>query len=69
MKEKELEVLTIKELRAMTGVSQSKFAKMFHVPVGTLSHWEQGVRTPPEYVVFMMRTILIQNRKISVEEE
>ena len=50
--------MLIKELRKITGLSQVEFAKKFHIPVGTLSHWEQGIRTPPEYVVYMMTRIV-----------
>lgn len=46
--------MTIKELRESTGLSQSKFAEKYHIPVGTLQHWEQGVRKPPDYVVYML---------------
>lgn len=46
--------MTIKELRESTGLSQSQFAEKFHIPVGTLQHWEQGVRKPPEYVLYML---------------
>lgn len=52
--------ITIKELRESTGLSQSKFAKKFHIPIGTLQHWEQGVRKPPEYVIYMIE-VLINN--------
>jgi putative transcriptional regulator len=55
--------MTIKELRKSTNLSQSKFAKKFGVSVGTLAHWEQGVRTPPSYVVSMMETILEYEKK------
>ena len=55
--------MTIKELRKKTNMSQSKFAKKFNIPVGTLAHWEQGVRTPPSYVIFMIETILDYERK------
>lgn len=50
--------ITIKELRESTGLSQSKFAEKFHIPIGTLQHWEQGVRKPPEYVEYMLNIIL-----------
>ena len=50
--------LDIKELRFQTGLSQSKFAAMFDIPTSTLRDWEQGRRTPPVYVVNMIKTIL-----------
>ena len=43
--------MNIKELRFQTGLSQSKFAAMFDIPVSTLRNWEQERRTPPTYVV------------------
>ena len=43
--------MNIKELRAKTGLSQSKFAALIPLPVRTLQDWEQGNRKPPEYVI------------------
>ena len=48
----------IKQLRKNTGLSQSKFAARFGVPVRTLQQWEQGQSAPPEYFVRMMAYIL-----------
>ena len=48
----------IKQLRKNTGLSQSKFAARFGVPVRTLQQWEQGQSAPPEYVVRMIAYIL-----------
>lgn len=53
-------MLSIKELRTKTGLSQSEFAKRFHLNKGTLANWEQDLRTPPEHVVYMIETILKQ---------
>ena len=53
----------IKELRKITGLSQSEFAKKFHIPVGTLAHWEQEIRTPPDYVIYMMTRIIYFERE------
>ena len=50
--------MEIKALRVCTGLSQNKFANMFEIPVATLKDWEQGRRTPPGYVVNMIKTIL-----------
>ena len=50
--------MSIKELRLQTGLSQSKFAGMFDIPIATLKDWEQERRNPPGYVVGMMKTIL-----------
>jgi DNA-binding transcriptional regulator YiaG len=32
----------VKQIRAITGLSQPKFAKLLHVDVGGLRNWEQG---------------------------
>lgn len=54
----------IKELRNRTGLSQSKFAAHFGIPVRTLQQWEQGQSAPPEYIVRMMAYILmLENEK------
>lgn len=50
--------MDIKTIRLSTKLSQSQFADKFGIPVGTLSHWEQGVRKPPEYVISMIKKIL-----------
>ena len=50
--------MTVKELRQKTNLSQRQFADMFHVSVSNIQHWEQGVSTPPDYVLFMMEQIL-----------
>ena len=43
--------MTIKDIRASTGLSQSKFAAALNIPVRTLQKWEIGERACPEYVV------------------
>ena len=37
----------IKLIRAKTGLSQMKFAEVYHIPMRTLQDWEREVRTPP----------------------
>lgn len=43
-----VDALSIKEIRAATGLSQPKFAKVLAVDVGTLRNWEQGRREPTD---------------------
>ena len=50
--------MTIKELRAQTGLSQGKFGAKFKIPAVNISHWEQEKRTPPEYVSYMIERIM-----------
>lgn len=52
------EVMKVSEIRAMTGLSQSKFAALFDIPVRTVQDWEQERRLPPPYVPGMMLKIL-----------
>lgn len=50
--------MTILELRKLTGLSQSKFAKKFHISLRALQSWEQGWRNTPECVLYMVQRIL-----------
>lgn len=45
----------IKALRASTGLSQKKFAEKTGVPARTILSWETGDRTPPSYVIPLLR--------------
>ena len=56
--------MTVKELRAQTGLSQSQFAARFQIPVRTLQHWEQGRQDPPAYVVAMIEQILTLSAEV-----
>lgn len=56
--------MNIKEMRTMTGLSQSKFAAMFNIPTGTFQAWEQGRQEPPAYVTGMMERILLLEKPV-----
>lgn len=45
--------MTIKEIRERTGLSQSKFANKYEIPVRTLQGWEAG-KTVPDYFVKLL---------------
>lgn len=47
--------MKIREIRALTGLSQAKFCKKYHIPLNTLTRWEQGKREPPDYVVELLK--------------
>ena len=49
--------MTIQELRKKTGLSQSKFAEYFGLPLRTVQEWEQGRRKPPEYIPKLLERI------------
>lgn len=48
---KETESMTIKELRAKTGMTQTEFGKWLGIPMRTIQNWENGQRAAPQYVV------------------
>lgn len=50
--------LSILELRKQTGLSQSQFAKKFHLSIRAVQSWEQGKRNTPEPVLYMVQKIL-----------
>lgn len=50
--------MDVKETRKRTGLTQSKFAEYFGVPVRTVQKWERNGSTPPEYIPKMMSRIL-----------
>nr|DAL58613.1 MAG TPA_asm: putative transcriptional regulator [Caudoviricetes sp.] len=43
--------MTIRELRARTGLTQAAFAAALHIPKRSVENWEGGVNTPPAYLV------------------
>ena len=38
--------IDVKAIREKTGMSQQRFCATFGISLGTLRHWEQGLRTP-----------------------
>jgi putative transcriptional regulator len=48
---------SVREIRAMTQLSQPKFAKLLQVDVGTLRNWEQGRREPTGPAKALLRAI------------
>ncbi len=54
--------MTIKNLRAQTKLSQSKFAAKFNIPIRTVQAWEQGQSTPPKYVVEMITRLMMMEK-------
>ena len=48
----------IKELRKTTNMSQSRFATYLGIPVANIQHWEQGVSSPPNYLVSLISRVM-----------
>jgi putative transcriptional regulator len=40
------ETINVKAIRTKTGMSQQRFCATFGISLGTLRHWEQGLRSP-----------------------
>lgn len=58
-------LISIKELRKQTGLTQSDFAKKFHLSVKSLQRWEQDRTAPPEQVLYMINRILELERLLN----
>jgi len=52
-----LDAMTVKQIRALTQLSQSRFARLLDVDVGTLRNWEQGRRQPTGPAKALLRAI------------
>lgn len=61
--------MTILELRKKTGLSQSKFAKRFHLNVRTVQTWEQGTRKTPDYVIWLITRVIELEEIINVKRD
>ena len=48
----------MKHIRALTGLSQAKFGKLYHIPTRTIEEWEAGRRNPPEYVKRLLERVV-----------
>lgn len=46
--------LTIKDIRAATGLSQAAFAQRFRIPRRTVENWESGTNACPIYVRLLL---------------
>lgn len=52
--------MTIKEMREKTYLSQSKFGKLLDIPTANIAKWEQGISSPPPYVIKLIAYRLLQ---------
>lgn len=46
--------MTMREIRALTGLSARAFGEKYHIPARTIENWEMGVRTAPIYVLELL---------------
>lgn len=61
--------MTIKSLRAASGMTQQAFADYFGVPKRTIENWEGGQRKCPTYLLELMQYKLIHENLIKNEKE
>ena len=52
-----VDAVKVKEVRAMTGLSQANFASIIDVQLSTLRNWEQGRRAPTGPARALIRAI------------
>lgn len=52
---------SVAELRAMTGLTQGKFAAWYGIPPRTVQNWESGASNAPEYVRLMLVRLVRQD--------
>lgn len=57
--------MTIKDMRAKSGMTQKAFSDYLNIPKRTIEDWENGRRKPPDYVVELIEYKLIHERVLS----
>ena len=58
------DAVDVRAIRALTGLSQAKFAELLDIEVATLRNWEQGRREPTGPARALLRAI--RNNPIAV---
>lgn len=53
--------MNIKEIRALTKLSQVNFANKYGIPRRTLEDWESGKHNPAPYVLDMLEKMVLDN--------
>ena len=56
----------VKAIREKTGMSQQRFCATFGISLGTLRHWEQGLRTPRGAALVLLK-VVDKNPKAVIE--
>jgi putative transcriptional regulator len=60
------EQINVKAIREKTGMSQQRFCATFGISLGTLRHWEQGLRVPRGTAKVLLKVVQ-RNPKAVVE--
>lgn len=56
-------MITCKEIRSITGLSQKKFGNLYSIPLRTIQNWEQGTNEAPEYVLLLLERAVREDFK------
>lgn len=63
----------IKELRKATGMNRREFCEYFQIPYRTVTEWERGNRTMPDYVLrllsYYIRTNILGEKNVELESK
>lgn len=57
--------MTIKEMRAKSGMTQKAFSEYLNIPKRTIENWESGRRKTPDYVIELIEYKLIHEGVLS----
>ena len=60
----ELNAMTIKELRALSGMTQKEFCEYLNIPKRTLEDWEADARKCKPYILELIEYKLRKEKKI-----
>lgn len=50
--------MNIKEIRQLTGLSQTAFGNKYGIPMRTIQNWENGKRECPSYLVSLLERVV-----------
>ena len=56
-------MITCKEIRSITGLSQKKFGDLYSIPLRTIQNWEQETNEAPEYVLLLLERAVREDFK------
>ena len=54
----------IRDIRALSGLSQAAFARAYGIPRRTVEEWERGSRSAPAYVMEMLLFAVLSDREV-----
>ena len=61
--------MNIKELRNLTGLSQTAFGEKYDIPMRTIQNWEKGIRVPPTYVLKLLERAVKEDFNIMQNQQ